>query len=93
MRPTEQISPDSVESIVCKRCGRVCRPEGEYGLLCAAWGAGSKHAGESYELHLCEPCFFALVSAIKRERWAQSMFTQDADALLADESFGRVDKQ
>lgn len=66
MIPTEQISPDSVESIVCKRCGRVCRPEGEYGLLSAAWGAGSKHAGESYELHLCEPCFFALVSAIKR---------------------------
>ena len=91
MKRTEQVSPSAITNVVCDRCNQSCNQVAEYGLLSASWGAGAMHAGENYELHLCEPCFFVLVSAIKRERWTLSMFTEDGDALLADMNFGQVD--
>ena len=54
------------------------------GLLSVACKPGLQHGSEAYELHLCEPCFFVVLSAIKRERWMQSMFTDEGDAILAD---------
>jgi len=48
-----------------------------YGVLSANWGNGSKHAGEHYQLHLCEACFFATVVALKREYRVKQMFNDD----------------
>lgn len=80
-------------AVICDRCGENTDTDGRgprFGSLSASWGPGSQHPGEKYELHLCEPCFFLQVSNIKRERWAQAMFSDEADAIMADDEFGRV---
>lgn len=81
------------DRIICDRCGENTDTDGQgprFGTLSASWGLGSQHPGEKYELHLCEPCFFVQVSNIKRERWAQAMFSDEADAIMANDEFGRV---
>lgn len=75
--------------ILCDRCRGNTYIEG-VGHLTAHWGQGSQHAGEQYEIHLCEPCFFAQLSALKRERWTQAMFTDEADEILRNDTFGLV---
>lgn len=57
---------------VCKESTQL-----SYGLLSANWGNGSKHNGESYELHLCEECFFYVVGTLKREHLIKNMFNED----------------
>lgn len=37
----------------------------QFGALTAKWGYGSKHDGTAYEVHLCEECFFTVLSQIK----------------------------
>lgn len=56
----------------------------------ASWGRGSTHGRETYELHLCENCFFAQVAEMKRKRWLAVMFDEQGDAILGDETYGRV---
>lgn len=79
-RPTEV-----VVDVRCNRCGRSCRAEVppawdgfEYGTLRAQWGYGSKeHDGESYELHLCEGCFFGIISEIEHDRFLGALFDEE----------------
>lgn len=81
-------------SVVCDRCGQTCPSDDghpQHAVLSAAWKSGSQQNPEAYELHLCESCFFATLSTIKRERWAQLMFSEEADSLLSDANFGRSD--
>ena len=37
----------------------------QFGALTAKWGYGSKNDGAAYEVHLCEECFFTVLSQIK----------------------------
>lgn len=93
MKLTPSGQSEEAGNVVCDMCGSSTRA-GEaglqYGTLHAAWGNGSAHSGEVYELHLCEGCFFSLVSDIKRNRWASVMLEEEGDAILKNDAFGRV---
>lgn len=53
---------DVVGDVQCDVCNENCTPAEGYdplfGLMRAQWGYGSHHDGETYEVHLCESCFF-----------------------------------
>lgn len=82
---------ETVADITCDVCSRSTRVEGygqQFGTLQAHWGYGSKHDGERYEVHLCEPCFFRTLSALRRERLVNTMF--DEEPSTAKDEFGLV---
>ncbi|MCF5903232.1 hypothetical protein ACTG1T_15570 [Aeromonas veronii] len=56
----------------------------QFGSLTAKWGYGSKHDGTAYEVHLCEECFFTVLSQIKNIR------INDHAGYVDDQSFGRL---
>lgn len=59
----------SVTDVLCDVCGDSARAEGgglQFGTLRASWSYGSAHDGESYEVHLCEPCFFRTIFGSSR---------------------------
>jgi len=62
----------------------------QFGVLQACWGYGSKHDGERYEVHLCEPCFFRTLAMLRRERMVNTMFDDDLDT--NQDEFGLVRK-
>lgn len=68
----------STTSVSCDVCGNV---QQEFATLGAAWKAPSIHQGERYELHLCEPCFFATLGHLKRERQVNTMFSNTDEDL------------
>ncbi|HAB86523.1 MAG TPA: hypothetical protein DCF77_15460 [Pseudomonas sp.] len=79
-----------VSDVLCDVCSESTRVEGygtQLGVLRASWGYGSSHDGESYEVHLCENCFFRTLSGLRRERMVNDLFNDEADDLS---SFGRV---
>lgn len=45
--------------------------------LAPAFSEGSRHAGEHYQLQLCEACFFFALSTLKRQGMVETMFDQD----------------
>ncbi|HCL3680302.1 TPA: hypothetical protein N2B23_001280 [Pseudomonas aeruginosa] len=96
MKVNESAETGTLTNVVCDRCGQSCWVDGsgdyQFGTLKASWGPGSQHVGEEYKLQLCESCFFAQLSSIKRERWTQAMFTDEGDAIRDDEYFGLVPK-
>jgi len=49
---------------------------------------GSQHDGEHYRVHLCEPCFFSVLSGLRRERMVNGMF--DDEQPFSSEDFGLV---
>lgn len=93
MKLTPSGQSEEAGDVVCDMCGlstRVGVAGGQFGTLHAAWGEGSGHSGDVYELHLCEGCFFSLVSDIKRTRWASVMLEDEGDAIQKNDAFGRV---
>jgi hypothetical protein len=75
-----------VEDIKCDVCGANTLAEGgviNAGCLHAAWGYGSKHDGDRYEVDLCEACFFSTLSYLKRERQSQRLFMDEAEGNAA----------
>ena len=65
--------------ISCDVCGESTSPgEGEpqFGSLGAHWGSGSAHAGEQYEIRLCESCFFRTLAGLRRERMVNTLFDE-----------------
>jgi hypothetical protein len=60
----------------------------QYGTLQAHWGYGARHEGERYEVHLCESCFFEVLSHLRHERKVNTLFDAQADS-VSDE-FGLV---
>lgn len=93
MKVTQSGQLDVVIDVVCDICGMSTRDgdgELQYGTTQASWGKGSVHCGETYELHLCENCFFAQVAEMKRTRWLAAMFDEQGDAIFGDDSYGRV---
>ncbi|RIA35945.1 hypothetical protein DFO61_0399 [Ectopseudomonas oleovorans] len=90
MKITTVEQTESISDIVCDVCGSSTRIEGhglQFGTLNASWGYGSSHDGERYEVHLCEPCFFRTLSALKREHMVNFMFSDEGQDLS---EFGRI---
>lgn len=82
---------DVVQDIICDVCGSGTRVPGyglQYGQLEARWGYGSQHDGEHYRIHLCEPCFFGVLSGLQRERMINGMFDDGQPSV--SEKFGLV---
>lgn len=82
---------ETVADITCDVCCQSTRVEGygqQFGTLQAHWGYGSKHDGECYEVHLCEPCFFRTLSALRRERMVNTMFDEEPSTI--EDEFGLV---
>lgn len=49
------------------------------------WG---QYDGVRYRVHLCEPCFFILLSSLRRERMVIGIF--DGDKLFSEDGFGLI---
>lgn len=93
MKVTQAGLPSRIVDVICDMCGvstRIHQGAPQYGTMHAAWGKGTSHCGDEYELHLCELCFFNQVASIKRMRWSSAMFEEEGDAILADDGYGRV---
>lgn len=87
---THQVT-ETTSDVTCDVCCQSTRIEGyglQFGALQARWGYGSTHDGERYEVHLCEPCFFRTLSALRRERMVNTMF--DENFAATDDAFGLV---
>jgi hypothetical protein len=81
-----------VEDVLCDVCCSSTRIPGyglQYGRLEAHWGYGTQHDGEHYRVHLCELCFFRVLSGLRRERMVNGMF--DDDQPFSGSSFGLMD--
>lgn len=79
-----------VVDVVCDVCCRSTQAESggfHYGELRAAWGYGSAHDGDRYEVHLCERCFFQALATMKRQRQVETMFDGNDDNRCPD-NFG-----
>jgi hypothetical protein len=92
MEIKSQALVDVVENVICDVCrSGTCIPD--YGPQCgkleAQWGYGFQHDGEHYRVHLCEPCFFMVLSGLRRERMVNGMF---ADQPFSSEDFDLVSK-
>jgi hypothetical protein len=93
MEIKSQALVDVVEDVICDVCRSGTRTPGygpQYGKLEAQWGYGSQHDGQHYRVRLCEPCFFRVLSGLRRERMVNGMF--DDDQSFASEDFGLVSK-
>lgn len=91
MKHVVVLPTETVADITCDVCYQNTRVEGyglQFGTLQAHWGYGSKHDGERYEVHLCEPCFFRTLSTLRRERMVNTMFDETPDT--TDDEFGLV---
>ncbi len=78
-------------AIHCAVCGDATRVPGygqQFGSLQALWGYGSKHDGERYCVHLCEPCFFGTLAYLRQQRRIHAQC--DDEQPTADQMFGRV---
>ncbi|NBA29790.1 hypothetical protein GVO02_05925, partial [Aeromonas caviae] len=62
----------------------------EFGTLSAHWGYGTQHDGESYEVHLCESCFFQAIANLKEQRRGALMFSEKGYEPVAD--FGLINR-
>lgn len=96
MKLYEEQTVKVVSDVKCDVCGASTLAEHgviNAGSLKATWGFGSKHEGDSYEIDLCEVCFFDTLSHLKRERQSPRLFTDKAENGAAGaEDFGRVNK-
>jgi hypothetical protein len=81
-----------VTDVRCDVCGcSTVMAEGyspQLGVLQAAWGYGSPHDGEQYEVELCESCFFEALAQLRRNRQVHFMFSDEQDWNIPD--FGLV---
>lgn len=71
MKITSKRLVDVVTDVQCDVCGESTSDNGRYGpqfgVLQASWGYGSAHDGESYQVHLCEGCFFTALATLKEQ--------------------------
>ena len=58
-----------LDYIICDCCSKCCKSnemaDNEYATLSAEWGYWSDSYGQSYEIHLCEHCFYDVLGHIK----------------------------
>ena len=67
-----------IKDVLCDKCGKPCKqgdcsPIGEFAILKAHWGYDSGHDMQSYELHICESCFFALIKNFKHKEFTEML--------------------
>ncbi|MGI2259077.1 hypothetical protein [Shewanella sp. GXUN23E] len=81
MKIMEKQLADVLTDVLCDVCGSSttghsgCGPD--YASLTADWGYGSAHDGDSYEIHLCERCFFNTLENLKVRRSDAGLFGND----------------
>lgn len=83
MKVMGRIEIEAVSDVLCDvcRCSTRTAKDGlQFATLRAQWGQGAQHPDETYELHLCEKCFFETVAHIKQERRIQNMFCEGGGA-------------
>lgn len=91
MEINSQALVNVVEGVLCDVCCSSTNIPGyglQYGRLEAQWGYGAQHDGEHYRVHLCEPCFFRVLSSLRRERMVNGMF--DDDKPFSADGFGLI---
>lgn len=87
----EKLSP-VITDVLCDVCnGSTISPGGsaEFGVLSADWGYGSQHDGERYEIHLCETCFFATLSHLRRQKMVDDSANETGESSAP---FGLVER-
>lgn len=92
MKHFATVPVETVVDVTCDVCCQSTRVDGygqQFGTLQASWGYDSKHDGEHYEIHLCEPCFFHTLSNLRRERMVNTMFDESFDGVV--DEFGLVE--
>jgi hypothetical protein len=61
-----------LDQTICDICGKTCTDDfynnHENATLEALWGYSSRHDGTSYEIHLCENCFYDTIHWMKNKR-------------------------
>ncbi|WP_151705615.1 hypothetical protein [Nitrincola alkalilacustris] len=90
MKVMMQQTVEVTSHVLCDVCGRNTSDgkTSEFGTLKADWGYSSAHDGASYEVHLCEVCFFSALATLKEQRRAHTLFSDDnLDSAI---EFGRV---
>ncbi len=78
MRENDEVTEIRVIKVTCDRCGKPCEqgdcsPLGEFAVLKAHWGYDSKHDMQSYELDICEPCFFDLIKDFVNKEFTETL--------------------
>ncbi|MDV2858232.1 hypothetical protein [Oceanimonas sp. CAM02] len=93
MKVTSKQLVDVVTDVLCDVCGESTSQDGQhspqFGLLQADWGYGSTHDGESYQVHLCEGCFFTTLASLKEQRRGNTIFSEKGAEL--EEEFGLIE--
>lgn len=90
MEIKSQASVAVVVDVICDVCCSSTSIPGcgsQYGRLEAKWGYGAQHDGEHYRVHLCESCFFGVLSGLRRERMVNGMFD---DQPFSNHRFGLI---
>lgn len=93
MKVTSKQLVDVVTDVLCDVCGESTSQNGQhspqFGLLQADWGYGSPHDGESYQVHLCEGCFFATLAFLKEQRRGNTIFLESIEQ---EREFGLIEE-
>ena len=93
MKVTSKQLVDVVTDVLCDVCGESTSQNGQhspqFGLLQADWGYGSPHDGESYQVHLCEGCFFATLAFLKEQRRGNTIFSESIEQ---EREFGLIEE-
>jgi hypothetical protein len=79
MKITGRVETEAVVDVSCDVCGssHVWKPA-VFSMGCSTRTGASVHCmTESYEVHLCEPCFFQTIAYLKQERRTANMFEGD----------------
>ena len=69
-----------IEDVICDVCSSSTRIPV---MACNMAGSkrngvyGAQHDGGHYQVHLCELCFFRVLSSLRRERMVNGMFDDD----------------
>lgn len=83
-----------VTDVLCDVCGESTSQNGQhspqFGMLQAEWGYGSPHDGESYQVHLCEGCFFSTLAYLKEQRRVDQIFSDKS--VEKEQKFGLIEK-
>ena len=86
MKPIEENNSAATTKVSCYACCRTVDADGremEFGSLIASWGRSSTHEGESYDLSLCDECFFRVLGDLRLQRAIQMNIDSDENYLNA----------
>lgn len=92
MKVMTKIEVEIVADVRCDICDDSTSHNGhhspQFGTLQAQWGYGAHHDGETFEVHLCESCFFKALANLQEQRRGEMMFSEQGYEPNPD--FGRI---